>query len=345
MPCSRDQVVDVDGQLLAEPVDPADPLFEDGGVPWELDVDDAVRGVLEVKPDAAGIAGEEDAEVGIVVELDDVLGAPALAFGAGEEASAEAAVAEQVAHGPLGEREHSPPLAEDDDLATLLEHELADELAQLGQLGRGEALERAFVGAPIADRGPEALELELGHPVGDDPLGGQQAHELEELGLGEGPFERSLDELRDRLDQVVVGVFLDFGHLDGNAGIGSRWKLVEHVLPNAADHAGLEPVANGVEVTGADHLATAVGRGLECSELKRHLGSRAMSSTHSTTEASSSMRFSIGVPVSTRRYSGDRPLTERAVLVAQFLIRCASSSTTSSGSQRRTISRSRRSCS
>ena len=59
-----------------------------------------------------------------------------------------------------------------------------------------------------------------------------------------------------------------------------------------------------------------------------------MSSTHSTIEASSSIRFSIGVPVSTRRYSGASPLTERAVLVAQFLIRCASSSTTRSGSHR-----------
>ena len=58
-----------------------------------------------------------------------------------------------------------------------------------------------------------------------------------------------------------------------------------------------------------------------------------MSSTHSTIEASSSIRFSIGVPVSTRRYGGVSPLTESAVLVAQFLIRCASSSTTRSGSQ------------
>ncbi len=59
-----------------------------------------------------------------------------------------------------------------------------------------------------------------------------------------------------------------------------------------------------------------------------------MSSTHSTTEASSSIRFSIGVPVSTSRYVGVSPLTESAVFVCQFLIRCASSSTTSSGFQR-----------
>ena len=56
-----------------------------------------------------------------------------------------------------------------------------------------------------------------------------------------------------------MGSLLNFGHLDGNAGVGSRWKLVEHILPNAANHAVLEPVANGVEVTGSDDLAAAVG--------------------------------------------------------------------------------------
>ena len=47
----RDQVVNVDGQFLADPVDAADSLFEDRWIPWELDVDDAVRGVLEIEPD------------------------------------------------------------------------------------------------------------------------------------------------------------------------------------------------------------------------------------------------------------------------------------------------------
>ena len=90
-PLLADEVVDVDRLLLAEPVDPADPLLEDGRVPGQLEVDHAVRGVLEVQADAAGIAGEEHAEAGVVVELDDVLGPPLLALGAGEEPGAEAA--------------------------------------------------------------------------------------------------------------------------------------------------------------------------------------------------------------------------------------------------------------
>ena len=57
--------------------------------------------MLEVQADAAGVAGEEEAEVRVVVELDDVLGPPLLPLGAGEEAGAEAVLGEQVAHRPV----------------------------------------------------------------------------------------------------------------------------------------------------------------------------------------------------------------------------------------------------
>ena len=61
--------------------------------------------------------------------------------------------------------------------------------------------------------------------------------------------------------------------------------------------------------------------GVVCHAPRRHFGSSARSSTHSTIDASSSSRFSIGVPVSTSRYGGSRRFTVSAVLVAQFLIR------------------------
>ena len=85
--------------------------------------------------------------------------------------------------------------------------------------------------------------------------------------------------------------------------------------------------------------------GVVCHGTRRHFGSSARSSTHSTIEASSSSRFSIGVPVRTSRYGGSSRFTVSAVLVAQFLIRWASSRTTRSGAQSRTASRSRMSCS
>ena len=149
-PDLADEVVDVDGLLLAEAVDPPDPLLEDGGIPGELQVDHAVGGVLEVEADAAGVAGEEEAVVRVVVELDDVLGPPTLALGAGEEAGAEAVLGEQVAHGPVRQREHPPPLAEDDDLAALPQHELPDQLPELQQLGGREALDHALLGGALS---------------------------------------------------------------------------------------------------------------------------------------------------------------------------------------------------
>ncbi len=63
----------------------------------------------------------------------------------------------------------------------------------------------------------------------------------------------------NRLVQIVVRGHLLFGHLDRHAGVGSRRKLVEHVLADPAHHAVPEPVADRVEVAGADDLAAAVG--------------------------------------------------------------------------------------
>ncbi len=119
----------------------------------------------------------------VVVELDDVLGPPALLLGAGEHAGAEAVVGEKVANRPPGQSEHPSPLAEDDDLAALVEDELADELPEFQELRGGEPVDHALLGPAGPDRRPDLLELELAEAVGDDPLGRQQAHQAEEFGL------------------------------------------------------------------------------------------------------------------------------------------------------------------
>ncbi len=176
----------------------------------------------------------------------------------------------------MGQGEHAPPLAEDDDLSSLLEHELPNKLAQFQQLGRGQALEHVSSGGTLANRRPHPLEIELSQPVGDDPLGRQQLHELEKLGLGQRPLERPLHELRDRLVEIFVLVHLLLGHLDRHAGVGSRRKLIEHVLPNPPHHAMPQPVADRVEIPGTDDLAAAIGpRRVQRSEpplgLERHV--------------------------------------------------------------------------
>ncbi len=114
-------------------------------------------------------------------------------------------------------------------------------------------------GVQRADRRPDLLEPELGQAVGDDPLGGQQAHQAEELGLGQRPDLRPLHQRDDRLDQRVVLLLLRLGHLDRDAGVGPGRELVEDVLADPADHAAPEPVAEGVEVAHAGDLAAAVG--------------------------------------------------------------------------------------
>src|SRR5207302_9696001 len=53
-----DEIHDAHRLLLAEPVDTADALFEHGRIPGQVHVDDH-GGVLKVKPDAAGIRGQE----------------------------------------------------------------------------------------------------------------------------------------------------------------------------------------------------------------------------------------------------------------------------------------------
>ena len=58
---------------------------------------------------------------------------------------------------------------------------------------------------------------------------------------------------------VVVRFHLLLGHLDRHPGVGPGRELVEHVLANAAHHAVPQPVADRVEIAGADDLAAAVG--------------------------------------------------------------------------------------
>src|SRR5439155_12024248 len=130
-PGLADQVVDVDGAVLSEAIDPADSLLEHGGVPGKLDVDARARGSLQVETDAAGVGREEHAARGVVVEVDDVLRAPLLALLAGEERRPDALVRELVARRPVREPEHPAPLAEHHHFALLSQSNLTNELAEL----------------------------------------------------------------------------------------------------------------------------------------------------------------------------------------------------------------------
>ena len=64
--------------VLTQAVDAADALFEDGGVPRLVHVDDH-GGLLQVQSDAAGIGAQEDPAARVLLELfDDGLALPAV---------------------------------------------------------------------------------------------------------------------------------------------------------------------------------------------------------------------------------------------------------------------------
>ena len=103
------------------------------------------------------------------------------------------------------------------------------------------------------------FELKLRQAVGDDPLGGQQAHQAEELGLGQSANLGDPHERGDRLNQGVMLLDLGRCHLDRHADVGARWELVEHLLANPPDHAGLKPLAERVQVPHAGDFSSSVG--------------------------------------------------------------------------------------
>ena len=193
------------------------------------------------------------------MKLDDILSAPTLSFHAGEEPGPQPAITEQIAHRPMGERQHSSPLAENDNFARLFDYELPNELAQFTQLGGGKALKSALIRTAGANRRPETFKLKLSHSVGYDSLGCEQAHQFQEFGLGERSRQRSADKRADWLNKVVMRGLLCIGHLHGNASVGARRQLIEHVLSNPANHAVPKTLPNGVEVSGSNDFVAPVG--------------------------------------------------------------------------------------
>src|SRR3989449_9095530 len=105
------EAYDLHGPCLAEAMNTADPLLQDGWIPGQVDVHHDRR-VLEVEANAARVGREERAAARVFTELVDQV----LAFGA-----LDAAVKEYVAPLPSLEPAHEDlvhpePLAEDDRL-------------------------------------------------------------------------------------------------------------------------------------------------------------------------------------------------------------------------------------
>lgn len=89
--------------------------------------------------DAARAGGEEHAHARVVMEVDEILSAPFLALLAGEERGTQPVLRQHPLDRPGGEAQHTAPLAEDDNLALLLDDELGEDLPKLQELGAFEA--------------------------------------------------------------------------------------------------------------------------------------------------------------------------------------------------------------
>ena len=282
------------------------------------------------------------------MELDDVLGPPLLPLVPGEEHRAEALRPPRRSRtaqcASVSIRRHWLKIT---TLRPCVDDELGQQLAQLEQLRAREGPRSALGRARERDRGPDLLEAELGQAVGDDPLRGEQRHQPEELRLGERP---SLGPAAScAIGWLSASCSLHAARRSSRPGRGCRcaagagsstsWRTRRTM------QAG-QPLAERVEVPRADDLAAArrpnvAWHGGRAATSARAPGRRPTRRSRPAPRA--------GSPSACRSGRGDRagssPFTEAAVLVAQFLIRCASSSTTRSGCEPRTSGRSRSSCS
>ena len=201
----------------------------------------------------------------------------------------------------MGQGEHPPPLAEDDDLAPCSSTICRTSCRSSISLGAKRLLSKVSSGARPRIVGHILLEVELNQAIGDNPLGRQQLHEPEKLGLGQRPLERDHHEPDNRLVEFVVRGHLLFRHLDWHPGVGSRdgsWSSTSWRIRRTMQCRSRSRIVSRLRAPTTSRRPSAR---VACRDASRHLGSSAMSSTHSTTDASSSIRFSIGVPVKTRR--------------------------------------------
>ena len=125
------QVHHVDRTRLAESVDSPDPLFEPGGIPRGLKIDDR-RGCLEIQSNSSGICRKENAAVGVVPEfLHERAAIP------GRHAAVQRHESDPQLFQFLARQVSHPfVFAEDHHLATLFDRQFTDDLAKLGEFWR-----------------------------------------------------------------------------------------------------------------------------------------------------------------------------------------------------------------
>src|ERR1039457_5933260 len=127
----RSSSIEVNRMGLSETVHPANALLQARRVPWRLKIDHR-RGRLKVQSNTAGIGGEKYFALGIAPEFLHKSAPISRGHAAVQRDESDPQLLELFA-GQVG---HAFVLAEDHHLAAFFDHQLADDLAKLGELRR-----------------------------------------------------------------------------------------------------------------------------------------------------------------------------------------------------------------
>ncbi len=233
----RDEVHHADGPVLAQAVNPADPLVQYRGVPGQVHVHDR-RGILQVQTDAAGVRRKEHATLRILFEPGDPV--PSIP-------GVDPAVEERITHAGGFEPAHeefvrAQPLAEDDRL-------VRGTLERFPQDGDQFIRLAAVVGFPV-----EQIRTVAAHP---HVLQGN--HQSTLVGLGQEaqptPLGRDLRD-DDPIFLVMLHLLLRHGH--EVVLVEPFGQLREHLFFRPADQDRSQRLPDPVEVLVADSPAVLV---------------------------------------------------------------------------------------
>ena len=198
--CHQD--VDIDRVLLAHAVGACNALFQHGGVPRQIDVDDRV-GRLQVKSRRSGVRREEQLAVGIGLEFMHQRLTLLLRDGAIQPHERQLVLLEDR----LDQVEHRRPFREDKRLATVLFKQPFDQVVDHGELAR--------------KAGP--LLVDEDRAVGRHATEEQLLLEHDEVHLGQKLFVRDATDLLEMCDRHLS---LLGRRRDADDLVGARGKLL-----------------------------------------------------------------------------------------------------------------------
>ncbi len=242
-----DEVDDLYGGGLTVTMGAGDALFEHGGIPGQVEVDDE-RGGLQVEPDAARVGRKEDAAVRIVEEFLD----ERAAFGRGDIARQFDVTEADALEDGFGECQHVRPLAEDDGFVSVAGDFFGEDFIEFGQFGRGLF---AVVGLDVF--------VVQGKGIADEAHF-DQTHQQDFMFLGrERPLLGFGEQFGDGLLKLAVGFPLRVGHLDEEVVVHALGQVFEDFVAGAAQDMRLDEGTQLVHVFVAENLVRAALASLE----------------------------------------------------------------------------------